>query len=472
MKNNSRLSIAAVLLSMVLIIYFFGLQPGLAAEAKPEGAAKEQPAVPAGDKPAEAVNNQAAAPGKDQPAAAAETKPAKTENDKVVIGLNAPELGPYGKQGLDQRRAAEMAVEEINAAGGIMGKKIELVYRDPKSNPRLAKENAMELFDKFEAQMIFGGVSSPAALVVGRVARAREKLFFATLAYSTDLTVEEGHMYLFRECSDSGMAARALSGYLKKNFGGKRYFYVTTDSNWGWTTEDVFRKVTDTTDKENHRGFLTKAGDDDFKNVLNLAQELNSEVLVLTLFGRDLEIAAKQAQEMGLKKKMQIVVPNMTIDMAEGAGPEAMEGILSTTPWYWKLPFEENYPKGVEFVKKFEEKYKRYPTTSGASAYVILYQYKEAVERAKTFETAAVIKALENHKYTGLKDEQEWRGIDHQSMQTVYAVRMKKADEVKKDKYQMDYYEVINKVRPQEAAITKEDWSAIRAAVSASPALE
>jgi branched-chain amino acid transport system substrate-binding protein len=399
-------------------------------------------------------------------------QPALPAEDTVSIGLLAPELGPYGKEGSDQRRAAEMAVEEINGAGGILGKKINLIERDTKSNPRIAKENAIELFDKNDVQMIFGGASSPVAVTLGRLARSKEKIFFAALAYSTDLTVEEGHKYIFRECSDSRMSAKVLSDYLKKNFSGKKYFYVTTDDNWGFTTEEAFRKFTGTTDKDVHRGFLAKLWADDFKGILSLAQESNVDVLVLVLFGRDLEIAVSQAYEMGLKKKMQIVVPNMTIDMAMGAGPEAMEGILSTTPWYWKLPFEQNYSQGIAFVKKYEEKYKRYPTTSGASAYVILYQYKEAVEKAKTFETAEVIKALEDHKYTGVKDEQQWRARDHQSLQSIFAVRCKKAEEVKKDKYQMDYYEVINKMNPQEAAMTADEWGAARAMVKASPALD
>ncbi len=399
-------------------------------------------------------------------------QPALPADDTVSIGLLAPELGPYGKEGIDQRRAAEMAVEEINGAGGILGKKINLIERDTKSNPRIAKENAIELFDKNDVQMIFGGVASPVAVTLGRLARSKEKIYFATLAYSTDLTVEEGHKFIFRECSDSRMSAGVLSGYLKKNFSGKKYFYVTTDDNWGFTTEEAFRKSTGTTDRDVHRGFLAKLWADDFKGILSLAQESNVDVLVLVLFGRDLEIAVTQAYEMGLKKKMQIVVPNMTDDMAMGAGPEAMEGILSTTPWYWKLPFEQNYSQGIAFVKKFEEKYKRYPTTSGASAYVILYQYKEAVEKAKTFETAEVIKALEDHKYTGVKDEQQWRALDHQSLQSIFAVRCKKAEEVKKDKYQMDYFEVINKMNSQEAAMTAEEWGNARAMVKASPALE
>ena len=396
-----------------------------------------------------------------------------TGADEVVkIGLNYPETGPYAKQGLDQRRAAELAMEEINSAGGILGKKVQLVYRDTKSQPAVAKQNAIELFDKEGVPMIFGGSSSAVAIASGKVAKSKKKLFFATLTYSTETTGEEAHRYIFRECYDSRMAAKVLSDYLKKSYGGKKYFYITADYTWGWTTEDAFRQYTDTLDKDRHKGMLTKLGATDFKEVLTLAQEVNPDVLVLVLFGKDMEIGVKQAYAMGLKNKMQIVVPNMTIDMAEGAGPEAMEGVISATPWYWKLPFEENYSKGIAFVDDFEAKYNRYPSTSGASAYVIMREYKDAVERAKTFDTMAVIKALEGHKYTGLKDEQYWRRWDHQSVQTVFAIKCKKAADVKKDKYHLDFYEVINKMKGEEAAITQAEWSAMRTKVDAPTTLD
>ena len=121
-------------------------------------------------------------------------------DDLVVIGLNYPETGPYAKQGLDQRRAAEMALEEINASGGILGKKAKLAYRDTKSIAKVAKENAVELFDKEGAQMMFGGSSSAVAIASGKVAKDKKKIFFGTLTYSTETTGEEGHKYLFREC--------------------------------------------------------------------------------------------------------------------------------------------------------------------------------------------------------------------------------------------------------------------------------
>lgn len=396
-----------------------------------------------------------------------------TAADEIVkIGLNYPETGSYAKQGLDQKRSSEIAVEEINAAGGILGKKVQLVYRDTKTNAKTAKENAIELFDKEGVPMILGGSASSEAIASGKVAKAKNKLFFATLSYSTETTGEEGHKNIFRECYDSYFAAKVLADYMNKNLTGKKYMYITADYTWGWTTEDTFRKFTNTTDKNQHKGLLTKLGSDDFKKVLEVAKENNAQVLVLVLFGRDMEIALKQAYDMGLKKTMQIVVPNLTLDMAQGAGPEAMEGVIGAKPWMWNVPFKYNYPKGIAYVKKYEEKFKRYPTTSGASAYVILHQYKEAVERAKSFDTKAVIKALEGHKYVGLKDEQYWREFDHQSVQTVYAVKCKPAVEVKKDKYQQDYFEIINVMKGDEAAISLKEWGEMRTKVGMPVALE
>jgi len=390
----------------------------------------------------------------------------------VKIGLSYPETGPYAKQGLDQKRAAEIAVEEINAAGGILGKKIKLIYRDTKSDPKVAKANAIELFDKEGVPMIFGGSSSAVAIATGEVALQKNRLFFGTLTYSTETTGEYGHRHIFRECYDSYFAAKALSDYLNKNFAAEKYFYITANYTWGWTTESVIRIDTSTRSLSENPEVLTPLGATDFREALAKAGDSGAKVLVLTLFGRDMEIAVKQAYEMGLKKKMQIVVPSLNEDMAMGAGPEAMEGVVGSTPWLWSVPFKYNYPKGIEFVKKFEAKYQRYPTTSGASAYVILYEYKDAVKRAGTFETKAVIKALEGHKYVGLKDEQYWRSWDHQSVQTVFAVKSKPAVEVKKSKYQQDYFDIINVIKGDAAAVDFKEWSEIRNTFGMTPALD
>lgn len=390
----------------------------------------------------------------------------------VKIGLNYPETGPYAKQGLDQKRAAEIAVEEINDAGGILGKKVQLVMRDTKSNPKIAKVTATELYDVEKVPMILGGSSSAVAIATGEVALQKNKLFFATLSYSTETTGEYGHRHIFRECFDAFSAGKVMADYLNKNFKGRKYFYITANYTWGWTTESVLRSFTDTKDTTKYPEVLTELGAKDFKAALREAKEHGADVLVLSLFGRDMEIAVKQADEMGLKNRMQIIVPQMNEDMAQGAGPEAMEGIVGATPWMWSVPFKYNYPKGIAFVEKFEKRYNRYPTTSGASAYVILHEYKAAVEKAKTFETKAVITALEGRKYVGLKDEQQWRKFDHQSVQTVYAVKVKPVAEVKKSKYQMDYFDIIATMSGEEAAVDFKEWSEIRDMVNMKHELE
>ena len=221
-----------------------------------------------------------------------------------------------------------------------------------------------------------------------------------------------------------------------------------------------------------HPEVLTELGAKDFRDALKEAKESKASVLVLSLFGRDMEIAVRQADEMGLKNRMQIIVPSLNDDMAQGAGPEAMEGVIGTLPWIWNVPITYNYPKGIAFVNKFEDRYQRYPTTSGASAYVILHEYKEAVERAKSFETKAVIASLEGHRYSGLKDPQQWRTWDHQSVQTVYAVKCKSAAEVKQSKYQQDYFNIINMMKGDEAAVDQVEWSDVRDMVGMKPELD
>jgi branched-chain amino acid transport system substrate-binding protein len=395
--------------------------------------------------------------------------------DTIKIGLNYPKTGPYFVLGLDQLRAAQLATQEINAVGGILGKKIELVIRDSKSNAGISKSNVNEMIDRHGVKMIFGGSSSSVAIAAGGICQKKGIPFFATLTYSTDTTGKDGYRHTFRECYDGWMGAKVLSRYLNSNFSGKKYFYMTADYTWGWTTEKSLRQLTGTEDKSQHTGALIpfpSATPEDYKRALNEAKAANADVLVVVLFGDDMVRTLKIAQFTGIKDQMQIVVPNLTLGMAENAGAEVMEGVLGALPWSWNIPYLYNYTKGQKFVETFSAKFGRYPCCSGASAYTILYEYKAAVERARTFDSAAVIRALEGHEYQLLKDKQLWRTFDHQSVQTVYAVRGKPVAEVARDKYKADYFEIIDVLSGEEAAITLENWKAARIAAGKPPQLE
>ncbi len=401
--------------------------------------------------------------------------PAVADAEPVKLGFNYPKTGPYAVQGLDQLQAAQMAVEEINGAGGILGRQVELAIRDSQSKADVSTANATELIDKEKVTMLFGGSASNVAIAVGKVAQAKGVPFFGTLTYSTETTGEEGRRFVFRECYDSWMAAKALGPYLREKFKGKKYLYVTADYTWGWTTEDSVRRFSDTGDKEFHKGVKTPfpgATEEDFRKALTFAKLVKPDVLVLVLFGGDMVTAIRTATGMGLKKDMQIVVPNLTLGAAEGGGAKVMEGVIGALPWAWNIPYQYGYPRGIAFVEKFAARYHRYPCTSGASAYTIVYEYKAAVEQAKSFEGASVVKALEGREYQLLKDKQQWRAFDHQSVQTVYAVRCKPEAAVLKDKFRLDYFEILSSIPGAEAAKTREEWVAARAAVGKPAHLE
>lgn len=381
--------------------------------------------------------------------------------EDVTIGLNYPETGPYSIQGLAQKRAAEMAIEEINAKGGILGKTIKMTTRDTASKKDQSTQNVNDMIENDNAQMIFGGSSSAVAIAGGLAAKAHDKIYFGTLTYSNETTDEEGHSHMFRECYNAWMGAKVLSKYLTTHYSGKKYFYITADYTWGRTTEASIRKFSNTENTKEHKHILTPfpgATDADFRKALALAKANKPDVLVLVLFGSDMSRALTLATTMGLKRTMAMVVPNLTLGMAEGAGPKVMEDVVGALPWSWRIPEITNSDTGKHFVDAFATRYNSYPSSSAASAYSILYQYKDAVERAGSFETAKVIQALEGYRYQFLKDEQEWRAFDHQNIQSVYAVKGKPQADVLKDKFKQDYFDIIATLPGNEAAKTKEEW--------------
>ncbi len=393
----------------------------------------------------------------------------------VKLGLNYPETGPYAALGLAQLRAARLAVEEVNAAGGILGQPVELVVRNSQSSVPASRVNVLEMILKDHVKMVFGGAASSVAVEAGRICEDKGVPFFGTLTYSTTTTCEEGHRHTFRECYDSWAAAKVLAGYMKEHFAGKKFVYVTAKYNWGTSTEAAFRKFTGTEDRTAHPSISTpfpSATEEDFQKAIAQAALDRPDVLVLVEFGRDMAAAIQEATAQGLKKRAAIVVPNLTLSMAESGGPKLMEGVIGALPWDWSVPYKYDYPAGKAFVENFARRYHSYPCTAGASAYVIVHEYKAAVERAKSFDATAVIKALEGHHYTALKDEQYWRDFDHQSVQTVYAVRCKPEAEVLKDKFKQDYFEILGSLSGEEAVRSHDEWVANRQAAGKPPALE
>jgi branched-chain amino acid transport system substrate-binding protein len=386
--------------------------------------------------------------------------------EAIKLGLNYPSSGPYKEYGLSEMRAALLAVDEINQAGGVLGRPLELVTKNSASKPEKSVTNVQELAAE-GVSMIFGGVSSAVAIAGGKEAAKHNLIYFGTHTYANETTGTEGHRYMFRESYNAWMASKTLSHYMAKNLNGKRVFYITADYSWGHSSEDSLRELTNTRDTSLNPGVLLKFPRPRLAEVeaaLTTAEQSGAAVLVLTEGGEDLAMVMNIAHNRELHKKMTIIVPGLTQDTMRLLGSGVLEGVISAVPWCWRIPEMYGYEAGKHFVNAYADKYQQYPSSTAASTYSIVYQFKDAVERAKSLDTEKLIKTLEGYSYTGLKDRQTWRAFDHQNVQSVFVVQVKSRNDTLKDRFHEDFFDVLLSLPGSDVVQTPEEWQAVRKA--------
>ncbi len=381
-------------------------------------------------------------------------------SETIRLGLNYPSTGNYKSEGLELRRGALLAVEEVNRRGGVLGQPLELISR----NSAAREEKALANIDRFAAQgvrMIFGGATSEEAIAAGKRTRQLGLLYFPTLGYANEITGREGHRHLFRETNSAWMSARVLGEYLSWHLPNRRYYYISLDDAWGHSMEQALREATKSRDRARH-GYTRipahGARHDDYLAALKKAEASNADVLVVVLLGQDLVQTMRLASDLKFNRRAQVIVPNLTASIVEQAGPQVMEHVVGTKAWTWRVPAQTGSEEGLAFVEAYIKQHQSYPGSTAASAYGIVRQWAAAAQRAGSVESQAVIEALEDHRYSLLKDEQYWRGFDHQNVQGIYAVRVRPRNDIMQDRFKQDYFSIIHRLDGEEAAPSLDDW--------------
>ena len=174
-------------------------------------------------------------------------------------------------------------------------------------------------------------------------------------------------------------------------------------------------------------------------------QSLKPDILALCNFGRDLVNSAKQATDFGLKATTKIIAPILLYTARQVGGPEAFEGILGGTSYYWRL--EDTVPSARAFNDKFRKANGgAVPSDYGALGYAGVRTVLAAVKNAGTTDTEKVIAAMRALKYDFYKGPQYYRACDHQSVQSVLIVESKSKD--MKDKN--DVFNIVSVEAPNE----------------------
>jgi branched-chain amino acid transport system substrate-binding protein len=311
--------------------------------------------------------------------------------DSVRIGLDNPITGTYAGPGKNELVGCQLAVEQVNAKGGILGRTVELVVEDSTSGDAgTAVQKARKLIDGDKVDFLLGNVNSALALAMAQVSNEKKILHIVPGGHTDAITGASCHWNVFRVCNTTQMEAAAVAAVLIKDYG-KNFYYITPDYAFGHTLESGMVKACAALGGVRVGGDLAPLGSTDFSSYLIKAQSANPDVIIFLTQGDDMVNALKQAVQFGLDKKMHLAGAQQEMEALEGLPPEARIGAW-VLEWYWKQP---GVPHVAEFVETVKKQTGRVPTARTWFGLVSVWTCALAAAEAKSLDAVAMAKALQ-----------------------------------------------------------------------------
>ena len=310
--------------------------------------------------------------------------------DSVKVGIVLPLTGDYAKFGEIEKKSFELALDEINASGGINGKQLELVMEDDTGRPDVGRSAVEKLIAKDKVVMIGGGYSNSVTYAVAGVCQQNKMPFLVNTGSADKITTSDWD-YIFRLNPPVSHYADALTTLLAEKIKPKTVAIVHENSFFGTKGAKSFSKFCE---KAGYKVVLTQGyehGGIDFKPVLIRIKQLNPDIVYMVSYIMDASLLMKQARELKLTPKMFIgggggfTLP----EFAQNAGV-ASEKVISATLWHQVLPF----PVAMDYYKKFEARYNKPTMYYGAEAYSACYVIADVLKRTKSFTNTDIKQAI------------------------------------------------------------------------------
>lgn len=312
--------------------------------------------------------------------------------ESVKLGLDNPLTGTYAATGKNELTGCQLAVEQMNAKGGILGRQAELLIEDSSSGDAgTAVQKARKLIDRDKVNFLLGNVNSGLSVAMAQVSYGAGVLHVVPGGHTDTVTGATCHWNVFRVCNTTRMLTNAIAKTLMDKYGKKMYF-ITADYAFGHTLQDGY----DANLKENGGTKLgedlTPLGTTDFSSYLIKAQATSPDVIVFLLNGDDLLNALKQAVQFGLDKRFHLAGANTELEVLEGLPPEARVGDWDAE-WYHIQP---GVPHVNEFVDAIKKKTGRVPTARTWFGFVGAWTCALAANEAKSLDAVKMAKALQD----------------------------------------------------------------------------
>lgn len=333
--------------------------------------------------------------------------------ETVKIGFVGAFTGPAFKMTKDAEQAAVLAIEEINAAGGLLGSKIEMDSRDGGNRPELHARLAREMIEQEKVKALFGGGASSCVLGASAVAKELKVPYLVSVGNSSAIVWDKGHRYVFLFESNSSMEANAWVAWAAKQ-PWRVYSWIGPDYEWSRTTLKTFKeKLADRgINLEFKKELWHKLGETTFTSYIPILKASRPEVLFIGTWGASLNAFILQAGNAGLFEKMKAfgMIDEATSIALEKKLPQGLHGFSRGAFNYYSA----KSAAGKEFTDKYYNKFKMYPGGFSFCAYDSVIAWAEAVKKAGSFDAEKAVDALKGLKFSGPRGDQYIRAIDGQ----------------------------------------------------------
>jgi branched-chain amino acid transport system substrate-binding protein len=351
--------------------------------------------------------------------------PSLSQAQNVKIGeLNSYKVFPAFLE--PYKKGMELALEEINRSGGVLGRKLELVTRDDGGTPGDAVRVAEELIARERVNVLMGTFASHVGLAVANLANQRKILFVASEPLTDKIVWESGNRYTFRLRPSTYMQTAMLvpeAAKLKK----RRWAIVYPNYEYGQSATASFKKLL--SQAQPGVEFVAEQapalGKIDAGAVVQALAEARPDAIFSSLFAADLQKFVREGNTRGLFRNT--VVFNLL-----AGEPEYLDPLKDETPqgwWVTGYPWSEiDTPEHKAFRDAYQKRWKDYPRQGSVVGYTAVYSVANAVRKAKSAETEKLVEALKGLQMQTPFGAIEWRAIDHQSTMGAYVGQLSKKD--------------------------------------------
>lgn len=347
--------------------------------------------------------------------------------EPINLAIPLPLTGGQAKFGEMMKRSYEMAAEEINAKGGVKGRKIALSFEDSQAKPDSARAIVEKLIDVKKQPLIIGEYTSACAKAVAAVANER-KTPYLIVASADDAITQQQYKYVFRQNVPNAYYAGGLVSFLKDIVKPQSIAILYESSDFG---------SSGATDMEKHAQRLGmkvlvkekyEKGAVDFKPILSKVKQAAPDVIFMVSYVMDASLLMKQIKELRIDAKLfaggaaGFALPEF-VDNAK----DAAEYVVTATLWTPQV----KYKGAKEYADKYKAKYGDFPSYHGASAYSAIYVMQDVVGRAKSMSTADLTDAMKKTNLQtayGMVKFEDKDGYQNQCFSDTFVLQVQKGE--------------------------------------------